>query len=128
MVRQSVDKGAGVVGPAHGEDWEELVRDAIDRKDRDRAITMLVRRAGPDVYRYCRKILGQDAEAADVYQVTFVQAYQGLDGFAGRGSLLAWLLGIARHRALDRLRVLRREQILPAPPDDIALAAPASQA
>jgi RNA polymerase sigma-70 factor (ECF subfamily) len=110
------------------DELEGLVREAIARKDREGAITLLVRRAGPEVYRYCRKIIGEDAEAADAYQVTFVQAYKGLDGFAGRGPVVAWLMGIARHRALDRLRVLKREATKAVTLEGIDPAAPGSPA
>jgi RNA polymerase sigma-70 factor (ECF subfamily) len=61
-----------------------------------------------DVYRYCRKFLRNDAEAEDVMQLVFLQAYEDFETFRGQGSARHWLLSIARNRCLDRLKVNRR--------------------
>jgi RNA polymerase sigma factor (sigma-70 family) len=48
----------------------------------------------------------------DVAQDVFVQAWKNLGTYQSTGSLRAWLLGIARHRALDFLRreTVRRQR------------------
>ena len=61
-----------------------------------------------DVYRYCRKFLHDDAEAEDVMQLVFLQAHEDFATFRGQGSPRHWLLSIARHRCLDRLKLNRR--------------------
>jgi RNA polymerase sigma-70 factor (ECF subfamily) len=51
------------------------------------------------------RIVGRLDEAEDVVQETFVDAWRTRDRFdVRRGSPTAWILNIARSRALDRLR------------------------
>lgn len=57
------------------------------------------------VFRLAARILQNDADAEEVVEETFWQAWRNREQFdAGRGSLTAWLLAIARSRALDRRR------------------------
>ncbi|GAA4609887.1 RNA polymerase sigma-70 factor (ECF subfamily) [Actinoplanes octamycinicus] len=68
-------------------------------------------RHGAAVLYLAQRVLGNAADAEDVTQVTFVAAWAGRDGFdPQRGTLLAWLLGIARRKAVDRVRAAAREQ------------------
>ncbi|HET8657650.1 MAG TPA: sigma-70 family RNA polymerase sigma factor [Micromonosporaceae bacterium] len=75
------------------------------------------------VLHLARASLGNVADAEDVTQATYVAAWLGRDTYdPDRGSLLAWLLGIARRKVVDRLREGGRQdrvaeavrQILPA--------------
>jgi len=51
------------------------------------------------------RFLGDREAAAEVVQDTFLALWRRAAQFdAAAGSLLAWLLGIARHRAIDRFR------------------------
>jgi RNA polymerase sigma-70 factor (ECF subfamily) len=60
------------------------------------------------VYGFCRKTLGE-ASASDVTQDVFVSAWKGRDQFdPERGSLAAWLVGIAKRRIIDHVRRERR--------------------
>ncbi|MEU8819669.1 sigma-70 family RNA polymerase sigma factor [Actinoplanes sp. NPDC048796] len=68
-------------------------------------------RHGSAVLYLAQRLLGNRADAEDVTQLTFVAAWTGRDSFdPQRGSLLGWLLGIARRKAVDRLRSAAREQ------------------
>ena len=67
-------------------------------------------RYGGAVLYLAQRLLGNRADAEDVTQLTFVAAWAGRDSFdPQRGTMLGWLLGIARRKAIDRLRSAARD-------------------
>jgi RNA polymerase sigma-70 factor (ECF subfamily) len=58
----------------------------------------------PSPVTVARAILRDDAEAEDVTQQAYVNAYQHLHQFAGRAMFSTWLTRIAVHEALARAR------------------------
>ena len=68
------------------------------------AFTEIVRHFQRDVRRVVVCHLGAGTDADDVAQDVFVQAWQNLETYRGTGLVRSWLLGIARHKALDFLR------------------------
>lgn len=59
----------------------------------------------PTVYGFLLRMLRNEAEAQDVLQETFLQAWRQASRFEDRrGTVAGWLLVIARTRALDRIR------------------------
>lgn len=65
---------------------------------------ILMRRYNERVYRVARAIVRDDAEAEDVMQQAYVNAYASLRQFAGRARFSTWLTRIAIHEALARVR------------------------
>ena len=57
---------------------------------------------------HCYRLLGSLTEAEDVLQETWVAAWRGLDGFAGRSSLRTWLYRVATNRCLNARRSAQR--------------------
>ncbi len=66
---------------------------------------------GGAVYAYGRRMLPSNEDAEDLAQQVFVSAWRQRHQYdPTRASLLTWLLGIARYKAIDRLRRLERER------------------
>ncbi len=73
---------------------------------------VLMRRYNQRVYRVARSILGNDTEAEDVMQESYVRAYVHLDQFANRASFPTWLTKIAVYEALARARRSNRHDAI----------------
>jgi RNA polymerase sigma-70 factor (ECF subfamily) len=56
------------------------------------------------VYNLCRRMLGDAGEAEDAAQETFLRAYRNLRRYDPQRSFTTWLLSIASHHCIDRLR------------------------
>ena len=68
---------------------------------------VLMRRHNQRLYRAVRAILQDDAEAEDVVQQAYLNAYRHLDQFDGRAQFSTWLTRIAVYEALARRRRVR---------------------
>lgn len=93
--------------PAAGGD-----RDLADgfRAGDEIALRSLYDRYGPAVLHLARTVVGNHSDAEDVVQATFVAAWRNRDSYEPElGSLLSWLLGIARRKAVDLVRVRSRQ-------------------
>lgn len=76
----------------------------------DGALRAVYDRYAPAVLRVAAATLGTHADAEDIVQTTFVTAWRTRGSFdPARGSLLVWLLTIARSRSLDQLRTRSRQ-------------------
>lgn len=71
------------------------------------AFRAIMQRHNRRVYRVARGILGDDSEAEDVVQETYVRAFRNLSGFRGESTLATWLTRIAINEALGRKRKRR---------------------
>jgi len=56
------------------------------------------------VYGLAMRMLGQEHDAQDVTQQTFLSVLENLDGFRGEASFSTWVLRIASHAALKIIR------------------------
>jgi RNA polymerase sigma factor (sigma-70 family) len=90
--------GLGAVG-ALG-DGQLLGRFATERGEAaELAFAVLVERHGPMVLRVCRAALGDEHEAQDAFQATFLVLARRCGSLRGDGSLGPWLYGVARRVA-----------------------------
>lgn len=65
---------------------------------------LLIRRHDQRVYRLARAIVRNEADADDITQETYLQAFRHLAQFQGRAKFTTWLLKITLHAALARYR------------------------
>lgn len=70
----------------------------------DEAFTRLVEEHQTHVYNLCYRMLGEPEAAEDAAQEAFLRAYQNLHRFDNGRPFATWLLSIAAHYCIDRLR------------------------
>jgi RNA polymerase sigma-70 factor (ECF subfamily) len=89
----------------------------------------LYERTLPRVYAYVASLLRDRSAAEDVTAQAFERAYRKRRSYRpARGSMDAWLFGIARNAALDELRKRKRRAVLETDPEDTGSPAPEDQA
>jgi RNA polymerase sigma-70 factor, ECF subfamily len=72
------------------------------------AFSELFRRHQPRLYRAALAIVRSTADAEDVTQTTWLQAYRNMQQFHGTASVTTWLGAIVRNAAIDHRRSVRR--------------------
>ncbi len=70
----------------------------------DEAFTKLVETYQTPVFNLCYRMLGEPELAEDAAQETFLRAYQHLHRYDPKRSFATWLLSIAAHYCIDKLR------------------------
>ncbi|HEY1381149.1 MAG TPA: sigma-70 family RNA polymerase sigma factor [Gemmataceae bacterium] len=103
--------------PAGAESDAALVRAYVDGDAE--AFRELVARHGPLVLGVCRRVLGDVHAAEDAFQATFLVLARRAGSVRWRGTVSAWLFGVARRVALkartaDRRRAWRETRVVPA--------------
>src|SRR5438270_6798289 len=85
-------------------------RELVERaqKGDGEAFAMLVERHQRQLYRLALRRTGSEADAQEVLQEAFLNAYQKLPLFRGEAQFSSWLYRIAANSALMRLRRKRR--------------------
>jgi RNA polymerase sigma-70 factor (ECF subfamily) len=97
---------AAITPAANAMTDEEVVRRV--RAGDTALFEVIMRRYNQRLYRVTRSILGNDGEAEDVTQDTYVRSYMHLEQFDGSAKFATWLTKIAVHEALARLRKRQR--------------------
>lgn len=72
----------------------------------------------PQLLRFARTQLRNDAWAEDAVSETLVAALEKPQSFGGLSQLKTWLVGILKHKVIDQLRRHAREAVLTTPDDD----------
>ncbi|MFO0937402.1 MAG: sigma-70 family RNA polymerase sigma factor [Gemmataceae bacterium] len=93
----------------------ELIRSYVERNDVD-AFAVLVVRHGPTVYGVCQRTLGNNSDADDAFQATFLVLIRKASSLADPNRVGSWLYGVAvrtaNHARRIRMRRLKRERTL----------------
>jgi RNA polymerase sigma-70 factor (ECF subfamily) len=76
------------------------------------AFEMLMRLHNGRLFRVARAILKDDADAEDVLQEAYLDAYRNMAKFRGESRLGTWLVRIVVNRALMRLRTSRKDPVV----------------
>ena len=98
---------------------DELLLERVRARDQ-KAMTDLFDRYGSMVFSVALRVLKDTGQAEDVMQDVFFQVWENPRAFVpSRGSLGAWLLVVARNRAIDALRRRRPSD----PVEDVVLPA-----
>jgi RNA polymerase sigma-70 factor (ECF subfamily) len=78
----------------------------------DEAFEALMRRHNRKLFRVARSIVKNDADAEDVLQEAYLQAYRRIGAFRGDAQLGTWLTRIVINQALMRLRAGKRDRVV----------------
>jgi RNA polymerase sigma-70 factor (ECF subfamily) len=100
-------------------DWSaELATDIAKarRGDRD-AFQSLVEQHSRAVFRLAWRMTGNETDAQDMVQETFLRAWKQMSKFDGRASLGTWLHRICANCSLDHIRARKRKQESMVPSD-----------
>ena len=87
---------------------------ALARAGDGDAFRVLVDRHGRKLFRLAFRLAGNEEDAEDIVQETFLRAYRNLDKFDERALFTSWLFRIASNYSLDllRMRKMRTAQSL----------------
>ncbi len=87
---------------------KDISIEALRSGDKHEFARMVDTYSGP-LYRLALKMLGNEPDAQDVLQNTFLKAFQHIREFEGRSKLSTWLYRIASNEALMMVRKRRPE-------------------
>lgn len=101
---------AAVEGEQEASDTD-VVR-AVLGGDRE-SFAILVRRHNQSLFRACRAVVGDDAEAEDAVQAAWISAFRALGSFRGDARFRTWVTRIAVREASARLRQRNAHVLVP---------------
>ncbi|HLY49126.1 MAG TPA: sigma-70 family RNA polymerase sigma factor, partial [Solirubrobacteraceae bacterium] len=99
---------------------DELLARSVARGS-ERAFTVVYERYAQPIYRYCRSIVRNDADAQDALQSTFTSALVALRRGTRNVPLRPWLYRIAHNESVSILRRRRRDAVADEVPEPVAL-------
>ncbi|HEX5404202.1 MAG TPA: RNA polymerase sigma factor [Pseudonocardiaceae bacterium] len=111
---ESVPKRANPRPPVTPADGDVAAAIVLAQRGDEHAFRVLYRAVQPNLHRYLRVLVGQDAE--DVASEAWLQIARDLRSFSGDADgFRGWTATIARRRALDHLRKARRHPAVAVP-------------
>jgi len=104
-------------GRSLNEGMEDSLAVALAKGGDGDAYRLLVERYSRGVFRLAYRMMGNEQDAEDVVQETFLRAYRHLGRWDGRSSFETWIYRIAANYSLDLLRVRKRTSVTSAEGD-----------
>ncbi|MFO7278840.1 MAG: RNA polymerase sigma factor [Thermoanaerobacterales bacterium] len=89
---------------------DQTLVDAARAGDRA-ALDALLRRHHDRLWRLCRRLLGDEADARDALQDALIAIARGIRRFDGRSTFTTWSYRVATNACLDELRRRRRRPV-----------------
>lgn len=89
-------------------EWADQAEIEKARRGDGEAFRVLVERHSRALFRLGFRMTGNESDAEDVVQETFLKAYRQLGSFDGRASFSTWLYRIAANCAVDLVRARQR--------------------
>src|SRR3954447_11723 len=86
-------------------EWTDSAAAEEARRGNQNAFRVLVERHSRSVFRLAFRMTGNEQDAEDLVQETFLKAYKQLHRFDGRSAFGTWLYRIAANCSLDFIRV-----------------------
>jgi RNA polymerase sigma-70 factor, ECF subfamily len=100
---------------------EEAMLIAGIARGREQDLAEFYRRYHGRIYAFLLRKLGDAADAAEAANEVMLEVWRGAARFEGRSRPLTWVLGIAQHKAIDRMRRgAARPQAAGLDPEEIA--------
>lgn len=90
------------LAPASQISEKELVQKVLDGEER--YFNDLISRYENQIYQYALRMCGNPADAEDIFQETFLNAFRALDKFRGDSKFSTWLYRIANNSCLMKRR------------------------
>jgi RNA polymerase sigma-70 factor (ECF subfamily) len=102
-MEQEYTMSAQFTSPIQGQSCEQTLIRQVRAGDQA-AYAALVESYQKPVYHLCLRMLGDAGDAEDAAQETFLRAYLQLASYDALRSFKTWLMAIASHYCIDRLR------------------------
>jgi RNA polymerase sigma-70 factor (ECF subfamily) len=90
------------------------------------AFRLLVEQHSRAIFRLAYRITGNEEDAEDVVQETFLRAYRQIDRYEARSSFSTWLYRIASNCSLDLIRKRKHRERGPDPDPDVLSSIPSA--
>ncbi len=91
-------------------EWTDEAAAAETRRGDRNAFRVLVDRHSRPVFRLAYRMTGNESDAEDVVQETFLRAYKQIKQFDGRSSFSTWIHRICSNCALDLIRARKTRE------------------
>jgi RNA polymerase sigma-70 factor (ECF subfamily) len=91
-------------------DWTDAEAVAEVRAGNPDAFRVLVERHSRAVFRLAYRMTGNEQDAEDAVQETFLRAFKQLRHFDGRSSFSTWLYRVCTNCTIDSMRVRRKHE------------------